>query len=104
MSQAHEAIGMAAFVRKNYPKAEEAFKAAAEVSPQPEPSIHYRLGMVYNALGKHDQAIAALDKAIAEGGVKVGDRDMAAEQKAAILKAKASDEAKPAPSVEIKKQ
>ena len=103
MSQAHEAIGMAAFVRKNYPKAEEAFKAAAEVSPQPEPTILYRLGMVYNAQGKYDEAIAALDKAIAAGGVKVGDRDLAADQKAAVQKAKAGA-AKPAPQVEIKKQ
>ncbi len=102
MSQAHEALGLSAFVRKNYPKAEEAFKAAAEVSPQPEPTILYRLGMVYTAQNKFDDAIAALDKAIAAGGVKVGSKDLAVEQKAAVQKAK--DAAKPAPQVEIKKQ
>jgi tetratricopeptide (TPR) repeat protein len=88
MSQSHEALGMAAFVRKNYAAAEAAFKAAAEVSPEPDPTVFYRLGMVYHAQNKHDEAIDALDKAIAAGGVKIGDRDLAAEQKAQILKAR----------------
>lgn len=104
MSQSHEAIGMSMFVRKSYAKAEEAFKAAAEVSPQPEPTILYRLGMVYSAQNKYDEAIAVFDKAIAAGGVKVGGRDLAADQKAAAVKAKGAGEAKPAPPVEIKKQ
>jgi tetratricopeptide (TPR) repeat protein len=106
MSQAHEAIGMSAFVRKNYSKSEEAFKAAAEVSPQPEATIFYRLGMVYQAQNKYDEAIAALDKAIAAGGVQIGGRDLAAEQKKAVEKAKAAAGGadKPAPQVEIKKQ
>jgi tetratricopeptide (TPR) repeat protein len=105
MSQTHEAIGMVAFVRKDYPKAEAAFKSAAEVSPEPEATVFYRLGMVYSSQNKLDDAIAAMDKAIAAGGVKVGDRDLAVDQKAQIQKAKqAAGEAKPAPQVEIRKQ
>jgi tetratricopeptide (TPR) repeat protein len=107
MSQAHEALGMSAFVRKNYAKSEESFKAAAEVSPQPEATIFYRLGMVYQAQNKYDEAIGALDKAIAAGGVQLGGgRDLAAEQKKTVEKAKAAagPAAKPAPQVEIKKQ
>jgi tetratricopeptide (TPR) repeat protein len=107
MSQAHEALGMSAFTRKNFAKAEASFKAAAEVSPQPEPTIFYRLGMTYAAQNKHDDAIGAFDKAIAAGGVKVGGRDLAAEQKAAVQKARQAAGGgadKPAPPVEIKKQ
>ena len=110
MSQVHEALGMAAFVRKNYPAAEQAFKASVDVSPQPDPTTLYRLAMVYNAQNKYDEAIAALDKAIAAGGLKVGDKDLAAEQKAAIMKAKESASkpaappaSAPAPQVEIKR-
>ncbi|MBI3694450.1 MAG: tetratricopeptide repeat protein [Acidobacteria bacterium] len=109
MSQAHEALGMVAFTRKNYAAAEQSFKAAADVSPQPDATTLYRLAMTYSAQNKYDDAIGALDQAIAAGGVKVGSRDMAVEQKAAVMKAKAAAGSKPAesapapPQVEIKR-
>jgi len=102
MSQTHEAIGLAAFVRKDFAKAETALKAAVEISPQPEPTVLYRLAMVYQTQNKLDAALAVLDKAIAAGGVPVGDKELAAEQKAAILKQKAAAGA--APAAEPKKQ
>ena len=89
MSQAHEALGMVAFARKNYAGAEEAFKQALEVSPQADPMVLYRLGQTYSAQNKQDDAIAAFDKATAAGGVKAGGRDLAADAKAAAQKAKA---------------
>ncbi len=95
MSQVHEAMGQIAFVRKNYAAAEQSFKTAVDISPQPDPTTLYRLGTVYAAQNKFDEAIAVLDKAIAAGGVKVGSRDMAAEQKAAVVKAKAEAGNKP---------
>jgi len=106
MSQTHESLGMIAFVRKDYAAAEKSFQAAVEVSPQVDPTLLYRLAMVYATQNRHDEAIAALDKAIAAGGVKVGDKDLAAEQKAASMKAKAG--AKPPapatpPQVDIKR-
>lgn len=111
MSQVHEALGMVAFTRKNYPASEQAFKAAADVSPQPDATTLYRLAMVYTAQNKYDDAITTLDKAIAAGGVKVGDKDLAAEQKANVMKAKEAAGNKPAtpatpnppPQVEIKR-
>ncbi len=111
MSQCHEALGMVAYVRKDYAGAEKSFKTAAEVSPQPDATTLFRLGMAYSAQNKIDEAIDALDKSIAAGGVKVGEKDLAAEQKASLLKAKAAGGAKPAapatppppPQVEIKR-
>lgn len=111
MSQVHEALGQIAFVRKNYPGAEQAFKTAVDVSPQPDATTLYRLATVYAAQNKYDEAIAALDKSLAAGGVKIGDRDLAAEQKASLMKAKEAGGAKPSaaaqpappPQVEIKR-
>ncbi len=111
MSQVHEALGMIAFTRKNYPASEQAFKAAVDVSPQPDSTTLYRLAMVYTAQNKYDEAIAALEKSIDAGGVKMGGKDLAAEQKANVLKAKEAAGAKPAapapnnppPQVEIKR-
>ena len=88
MSQTHEALGRVAYVRRNYPAAEKAFLAAADVSPQPDAMTLYELGLTYAAQDKYDQAIAAFDKSMSAGGVKVGDRDLAAERKAAAVKAK----------------
>ena len=107
MSQAHEAQGMVAFTRKDFAAAEQSLKAAADVSPQPDATTLYRLAMVYSAQTKYDEALATLDKSIAAGGVKVGDKDLAAEQKAVVMKAKAAKlagggQAAP-PPVEIKR-
>ena len=109
MAQAHESVGMVAFVRKDYAGAEKSFRTAAEVSPQVDANIFFRLGMALSAQNKADDAIQALDKAIAAGGVQVGGKDLAKEQKAALEKAKAAG-AKPAapaapaaPPVEIKR-
>ncbi len=110
MSQVHEALGMIAFTRKNYPASEQSFKAAVDVSPQPDSTTLYRLAMVYTAQNKVDDAIAALEKSIAAGGVKMGGKDLAVDQKAKLEedKKKAAKPAAPAPNnpppqVEIKR-
>jgi len=108
MAQVHEALGMVAFSRKNYPAAEQSFKTASEVSPTPDATLLYRLAMTHVAQNKVDDALASLDKAIAAGGVKMDGKDLAEEQKASLLKAKAAAQAKPAapaapPQVEIKR-
>lgn len=64
-AQAHEALGLIAMVRKKYDVAITEFKAAVEVTPQPDPATMVRLGSVYNLTGKPDDAIAILDKALA---------------------------------------
>jgi len=44
-------------------KAEEAFRKAAKANPA-EPKVHYNLGITYNVQGKHQEAIAALERAL----------------------------------------
>jgi tetratricopeptide (TPR) repeat protein len=90
MAQVHEALGLVALTRKNYPAAEASFKQAVDLSPQPDGMTLYRLGTTYAMQNKHDEAIATLEKSVAAGGVRVGARDLAAEAKAASEKAKAS--------------
>jgi len=111
MSQVHEALGMISFTRKNFEAAEQSFKMAAEVAPQPDPTTFYRLGMACKVQKKYDEAIAAFDKATAAGGVQVGGKDLAAQEKADTIKEKSAGAAKPAappapaaPQVEIKRQ
>lgn len=96
MSQVHEALGLIALDRKNYAASEQSFKSAIEVAPQPDPMTFYDLAAAYIAQNKYDDAIAALDKSIAAGGVKAGGRDLAADQKARVMKAKEAAAAKPA--------
>jgi tetratricopeptide (TPR) repeat protein len=98
MSQSHEALGLIFFTRKDYAGAEKSFKTAVEVSPQPDPATFYRLAMTYSVQNKFDEAIQALDQSIANGGLKVGDKDLAAEQKAAVMKAKAAASAAKPPA------
>jgi len=107
MSQAQEALGIVAYVRKDYAGAEKAFQTAAEVAPQPDPTSLYRLAMARREMNKLDEALAALETAIAAGGVQAGGKELAAELKAEIQKLKAGG-AKPAapaapPQVEIKR-
>ncbi|MCS7316417.1 MAG: hypothetical protein RMI94_15460 [Bryobacterales bacterium] len=61
-AQAHEALGLAALARKKYDVAIAEFKLAIEGAANPDPATMVRLGHVYNLTGKHDEAIAILDK------------------------------------------
>lgn len=61
-SQAHEALGMAAMVRKDYEKAVNEFKTAIDVGSTPNPVTEVRLGSALNLAARHDEAIAVLDK------------------------------------------
>ncbi len=61
-AQAHEALGLAALARKKYDVAIAEFKLAIEGAANPDPATMVRLGAVYNMSGKHDEAIAVLDK------------------------------------------
>jgi tetratricopeptide (TPR) repeat protein len=65
VAQAHEAKAAAAFVRKKNDLAIEEYKLAIDGAGTPDPTTLIRLGMVYNAAQKYDDAIAILDKAIA---------------------------------------
>lgn len=91
----HAALGMMSLVREDFSRAEEELKLAADLASQPDPVTFYRLGLSYSFQKKYDLAIEALDKAAGVGGVKItvlegGTRDLVAEAKEFVLKAKAA--------------
>jgi tetratricopeptide (TPR) repeat protein len=97
VAQAHEAKAAAAFVRKKNDIAIAEYKLAIDAAATPDPSTMVRLGMVYNAVQKYDDAIAILDKAIA-GTDNAQIKQVAGQEKvkAATAKAKAAPAAAPA--------
>lgn len=88
ISQAHEALGMTAMVRKKYDDAIAAFKTSVEVAASQDPSTWVRLGAAYNKAGKYDEAIAALDKAVALPEASPVVKQFAAQEKAEAVKNK----------------
>ena len=65
-AQAHEALGMTADVRKKYDVSATEYKTALDGAGTPDPSIMVRYAIAEEHLGKFDEAIAMLDKAIAD--------------------------------------
>jgi tetratricopeptide (TPR) repeat protein len=64
VAQAHNGLGMVALVRKKYDVAITEFKTAADTDPQPAYMV--RLASAYESAGKHDEAIAMVDKVLAD--------------------------------------
>lgn len=108
-AQAHEALGLAALARKKYDVTIAEFKTALEVASSPDPATMVRLGAVYNMAGKHDEAIALLDKLMAQTDVHPQIKQFAQAERARAFQMKSAG-AKPAqpppssapPQVEIK--
>jgi tetratricopeptide (TPR) repeat protein len=61
-SQAHEAIGIAAIVRKKFDVAVTELKAAVEGQMQKDPSTYVRLATALTDSGQYDEAIAVCDQ------------------------------------------
>ncbi len=96
-STPHGALGMIALIRDDYPKAESEFKMATEMAAKPDPITLYRLGICYSFEKKYDPALQALDRSASSGGVKIAGpdgatRDLVAEAKSFVMKAKAAAE------------
>ena len=66
IAQAHEALGMAADVRKKYDVAATEYKAALDGAATPDPATMVRYAIAEEHLGKFDEAIATLDKVLAD--------------------------------------
>ena len=69
VSQAHEALGLAAMVRKKYDLAINEFKTSIESAGQPEPRTLVFLANAYIMSAKPDDAIAVLDKVLGAADV-----------------------------------
>ena len=67
--RAHEALGIIAMSRKNFPEAAASFQKAIETSANPQPATYVRMGGALNDAGQYDQAVAALDKVLAMQGI-----------------------------------
>jgi len=107
IAQAHEALGSVALTRKKYDVAATEYKIALESASSPDPATMVRLASAYSQSGKHDDALAQLDKVLAIPDVNPQVKQVAQAEKTRIAAAKGSG-AKPAapatvPQVEIKK-
>ena len=99
VSQAHEAYALAAVLRKKYDVAIAEFKEAIDGAATPDPATMVRLGQAYNQAGKYDDAIAILDKLMADANVNPTIRQFAQAERVRAIQAKGG----PAKPVEAKK-
>jgi tetratricopeptide (TPR) repeat protein len=104
-ADAHEALGLAALVRKNYDQAITEFKTAVEITKEPEPAAQVRLASAYNKASKFDEAIAVCDKVMAQPNLHPQIRQYAQAERARAIQGKgggaqqgAAPAANPAPS------
>ena len=86
---AHASLGMVNLIREDFFRAESEFKLSTELAPTPDPVTFYRLGLSYSFQNKYDEALEALERADAVGGVQVGSpgqtRDLVAEARDFVL-------------------
>ncbi len=86
--EAHDSLGTAALLQKNYPKAIEEYKAAAAAFPNPIILTH--LGKAYLGAKQWDDAVANADKVIADPNATAPVKQIAQQQKDAATKMKGS--------------
>ena len=111
MSQAHDALGLVALLRKDLESAEKSLRQSLQVASSQGSTTFYHLARTLKLQNKNDEAMEMVDKSIAAGGVMTGSgQDLAKVLKAQLIKAKAAammNKSKPAaavPEVEIVKQ
>jgi tetratricopeptide (TPR) repeat protein len=79
MSQANESLGLVAMKRENYDAAIEAFSKALELAGTQSGETYYHLASAYHKSGKKAEALEAVNKSIAAGGMQMTDGQNAAE-------------------------
>jgi len=94
-AEAHNALGLAALVRKKYDVAIAEFKAAADTSAHPEPAYQVREASALNSAGKYDDAVAICDKIMADQQVHPQIRQVAQAIRATAIKAGAKNTTPP---------
>jgi tetratricopeptide (TPR) repeat protein len=87
-AQAYEAQGMAAMANKDYDTAVKQLQLSAATAKTPDPATQVRLAAVYNLQGKHDDAIATLDKVLADTTLHPQIRQIAQAERARAVQAK----------------
>ena len=98
VAQGHEALALAATVRKKHDVAAAEYKNALDNMPKPDPVTQARLGSAYNNMSKWDDALAILDKAnTAPDVVPAVKSFISSERVRALMGKKKSEAAAPAP-------
>jgi len=88
-SQAHYALGLVSMQRKSYQMAVDEFVLASKLQlpTQPDPILYWRLGLAYELNNKmYAEALKAYEKSVSLGGVKMGGKDQAAEDRDRVKK------------------
>jgi len=94
-SQAYDAMGQVALLRKKYDDAIADYKQAVAVQATPDPATYVRMGQAYEDAGKYDEATEVLDKALAVPDIIPQVKAVAQAKKDEVAKKKAAAGAKP---------
>jgi tetratricopeptide (TPR) repeat protein len=95
-AESHNALGLAALVRKKYDVAAAEFKTAADSSAHPEPAYLVREASALQSGGKYDEAIAICDKVMADQQALPQVRQVAQAIRATAIKAGGKNTTPPA--------
>lgn len=88
IADAHDSLGVAALVRKNYSQAESEFKTSVAAGKTPDAATQVRLAATYNKESKYDDAIALCDKLMAEPNLHPAIRSIAQAERARAIQSK----------------
>jgi len=89
-AQAHEALGLVAMGRKDYPKAVTELKRAVDLASGSSAGTKVRLGVAYTDAGNYGAAITTFDSVLAEQNLHPTIRRVAEAQKAKAVKLQAA--------------
>ena len=81
-SEAYQAMGLIAMVRKKYDAAAKSFKDSVDVAATPDPATMVRLAAAYNLSGKPAEALPILDKVLGTPGLHPAIKQFADQEKA----------------------
>jgi tetratricopeptide (TPR) repeat protein len=86
-AEAYNAMGLGNMVRKKFDASAANFKSAMEANSRPEPAYMVRAANALQSAGKNDEAIALCDKIAADPNVHPQIKQVAANVRAAAIKA-----------------
>ncbi|WP_321475658.1 tetratricopeptide repeat protein [uncultured Paludibaculum sp.] len=90
LAQAHEALGLSAMVRKKYDVCSDEFKFSIDNASTPDPAVMLRLASCQIKVNKLDDALAMVDKALADPNAHPQVKAAATQLKMDINKAKSA--------------
>jgi tetratricopeptide (TPR) repeat protein len=98
VARAHQALGLSAMIRKKWDVSIAEFKTAIESSDKPDPATQVRLASAYDAAGKYDEALAILDKLMAQTDLHPSIRQYAQAERVRAMQGKGAGAKTAAPA------